>query len=372
MINNIETLRSIITFNKLKSTKKNFVFFSENSTYTKVFFSVILNLIKKKIHVVYLTSDKLDFFYEFKSPYLKCFYISKVIGQIFLLNYIKCKNLILTMPDLGNFHIKRSLNCKNYIYLFHSPVSTNMIYRNRAFFNYDIIFCLGKHHFEELSEYKKKFSLNNLKLIKGGYPKVDDLFFNYKMFPEIVRDKVSIAPSWGKNTLINYNIESYIQTILDSNYKLNFRPHYQMKKLNIIKLNNIKEKFKSNSNFCLDENNEKFNSIFNSEFLITDWSGIGIEYAFVTERPVIYVNTNKKINNNKFNDLSICPIEISIRDKIGIVIEPNDMHKICKYIKIIKSNKDFFKKNIRKERKKYLYNFKTSAKKITEKILEFR
>ena len=64
-------------------------------------------------------SDKNDFFYTYKNKNLKSFYISKTIGQIILLNNISCKNLILTMPDLENYHIKKSKNCSNYLYLFH-------------------------------------------------------------------------------------------------------------------------------------------------------------------------------------------------------------------------------------------------------------
>ena len=179
MKNFIETIKNIFEFNKLTKAEKGIVFFSENSSYQKVFSPLIFDLINKDVKVTFISSDKSDILFKIKNSNFKCFYVSPILGQILLLNYISCKNLVLTMPDLNNFHIKKSLNCLNYIYLFHSPVSTNMIYRNKAFFSYDKIFCLGQHHYNELSEYKYKFNLNNMLLYKGGYPKIDLLYEEY-------------------------------------------------------------------------------------------------------------------------------------------------------------------------------------------------
>ena len=204
MINFLRTIQNLIKFFLFTNIRlKQFVFFSENRNYSNVFYPIIMKLLDKKIYVIYITSDKKDFFYNYENEYLISFYISKVIGQISLLNYIECRNLILTMPDLDNFHIKKSSKCRNYVYLFHSPVSTNMIYRNRAFFNYNKIFCVGEHHYKELTNYKKKFDLKDIDLFKGGYPKLDHLVSDYNNRKvKILKNKVTIAPSWGKKNIL--------------------------------------------------------------------------------------------------------------------------------------------------------------------------
>ena len=153
------------------------MFFSENSNYN-VFENIVLKLLKNKIKITYITSDKNDVILNLKNDYIKSFYISKTIGQILLLNNISCENLII-LSRFRNFHIKKSKYCKNYIYLFHSPVSTNMIYRNKAFINYDTILCVGEHHYMELND-KDKFNLKNQKIIKFGYPKFDNLLKNIR------------------------------------------------------------------------------------------------------------------------------------------------------------------------------------------------
>ena len=47
--------------------------------------------------------------------------------------------VVMTLTDLGNHEIKRSKNCKSYVYLFHSLVSTHKGYTHKAFENYDVI-----------------------------------------------------------------------------------------------------------------------------------------------------------------------------------------------------------------------------------------
>ena len=66
--------------------------------------------------------------------------------------------MIMTMPDLETFHIKRSKSHPvHYIYMFHSMVSTHLVYRKSAFDNYDTIFCVGEHHLDEIQNTEKYY-----------------------------------------------------------------------------------------------------------------------------------------------------------------------------------------------------------------------
>ena len=63
--------------------------------------------------------------------------------------------MIMTLAGLGNYHLKKSKNCKNYIYIFHSPVSTHLTYEKDSFKNYDIIFANGEYQIQELVKAEK-------------------------------------------------------------------------------------------------------------------------------------------------------------------------------------------------------------------------
>ena len=43
------------------------------------------------------------------------------------------------------------------------------------------------------------------------------------------------------------------------------------------------------------------------------------EFAFGLFKPTIFVDINKKINNEDFNAIPLDPIEVSIRNKIGVI-----------------------------------------------------
>ena len=66
--------------------------------------------------------------------------------------------------------------------------------------------------------------------------------------------------------------------------------------------------------------------------MITDWSGIGLEYSFTTKNKVFFIDVPQKIINSEFGLLSIEPIEKSIRSKIGRVISPRELKLIPELI----------------------------------------
>ena len=95
--------------------------------------------------------------------------------------------------------------------------------------------------------------------------------------------------------------------------------------------------------------------------MISDWSGISFEYAFTFERSVIFIDVPKKILNPNSGKISLEPIEISNRHKIGHVILPTRIKEIPNLI--ITLNED--EKNderIRDIRSKTVYNLGKSAK----------
>ena len=66
-------------------------------------------------------------------------------------------------------------------------------------------------------------------------------------------------------------------------------------------------------------------SIINSDVVITDWSGTAYEFAFVTNKPVLFINTPPKVNNPEYEKITVPPLKISLRDKIGVQVEPDQL-----------------------------------------------
>ena len=59
--------------------------------------------------------------------------------------------------------------------------------------------------------------------------------------------------------------------------------------------------------------------------MISDWSGAALEYSFGLNKPVIFLDLPKKINNPSYKDIDVIPLEVSIREDIGVVASVDDI-----------------------------------------------
>ena len=66
--------------------------------------------------------------------------------------------------------------------------------------------------------------------------------------------------------------------------------------------------------------NSKLVNFNEFNFLISDWSGIFIEFALVNKRKSFLINTEKKRNNFNYERYINKPIEISKRELFGTLL----------------------------------------------------
>ena len=82
-------------------------------------------------------------------------------------------------------------------------------------------------------------------------------------------------------------------------------------------IKNLKNKYKDNKNIIFEDDISETKSFYFSDLMITDWSGVSYEFAFGTERPVLFIDVPQKIMNEQYREIGIDPIDISIRNKIN-------------------------------------------------------
>ncbi|WP_019216300.1 CDP-glycerol glycerophosphotransferase family protein [Legionella tunisiensis] len=81
----------------------------------------------------------------------------------------------------------------------------------------------------------------------------------------------------------------------------------------------IIDKYKSSALFDYESNMSTQTSLLESDFMISDWSGAALDYALALNKPIVFLDVPKKINNPDYNSLGIEPIEESLRNTIGII-----------------------------------------------------
>ncbi len=314
-------------------------FYSENKSYQKFSISII-NLVLKITNkdIYYISSDIDDKIHNKK---IKNIYIGDgIVRNIFFL-VIKAKNLFLTLTDLDNHFLKKTKKIEKYIYFFHSPISTFKSYTVSAFDNYDIILCNGNYQKKEIKFRESKTGLKK-ELVEFGY-----IYFNY--LKQIFKDnkfldcnEILIAPSWNLNeeNFISEKIIHLIDKLLSmKTYKIRFRPHPEHFKRSKPVLEAIKEKFK-NQDFIFDNDSIPLQALKNAKYLITDKSGIAIEYLLIFKKPVIYYETKDKVHNQKIEHFSdFTAIEDQIKTKFGLTLDIDNLDNFDEKIKIF--NKKF-------------------------------
>ena len=244
---------------------------------------------------------------------------------------LNLKYLYSSTPDLNKtIFVKSKFNKCKYIYLQHSPVSLTMIYRDKAFNEFDAVQVISRYQLKEMIEIKEKFNLN-IKLIKSKY-----LFIQKKIKLSLEKKKYDllIAPSWNSN-FFKLKCHEILKKYLElKNISYKIRPHPMSLTKNEISKKNLME-----LGMAVDETiNINFNEY---NFLISDWSGIFIEYALIFKRKCYLINTPKKIFNKDYSKFKSSPVEISLRNILCETYEIDQIKDLVNRIHALKEIQNF-------------------------------
>lgn len=279
------------------------------------------------------------------------------------------KCFVFTMPDLNTYHLKKSKHTKEYIYLFHAFSSTHLQYNEAAFDEYDTIFCVGPHHVNEIETREKQYQLPHKKLLPIGYPRMDIVYQKYQSYQKQFKQKtILIAPTWSMASLFENGIQQLLEALAPTDYRVVVRPHPEFLKRRKTLADSVKNYVYTQPNFIWENQLLKEDSLYEADLLITDHSGIAFEYAFGTERPVLFVDTPLKEHNKNWRDLNLEPIELQLRNKVGVDIALNELNNILPIIEDLLKNADNWRETLRTIRDKHVFHWNCSAKEGAEYI----
>ena len=368
--------KEVKRFNKLDKRDRSFVFYLENES-DFIFFKPIVERLTQEYNtkICYVTSSKTDPMLNCNNKNILSFYVGDGVARSNFFINLKATIMVMTMPDLETFHIKRSkVYPVHYVYIFHSLNSTQRAYKKTAFDNFDTIFCTGNYQIIEIQTRERKFNLGEKKLIKHGYGRLDTLInevLNTNVRKNTSDKKVVlIAPSWGDYGLIETKGQEIVSTLLDSGFDVILRPHpVTLKKSNKI-IQKIEKEFKDNLNFKLETDIRSTESWFLCDCMISDLSGAAIEYAFAFEKPVLYVVTPEKIVQE--NEIGLVPLEEKIRSEIGEIVSLSQLSLIPSKINQFLLSQNKFKEKIQKIREETIFNIGNSGEQGAKHLLELK
>ena len=323
MIDFFKDFIKFISF-KLRKSKNELCFFCENRFILNYLEPFISKKSKNK-PVLIFCFENIDY-KEFKN--VNFFFLkTNFFRELFFLT-ANFKYLYSSTPDLENTIFKRTKfsKCK-YIYLHHSPVSLTLIYNSNAFDAFDAVQAISTYQFKEMKEIISKNKLRT-RVFKSKY-----LFINKQIEKNKTQNPdadVLIAPSWNTSFYKLGCHKLLIKNLTESKISYKLRPHPMSLVKKETSINDLEK-----LGIPIDKLN--FLNLYKYRFLITDWSGIFIEFALIFKRKSFLVNTPKKIHNQSYLNYSNKPSEISLRNILAKTYDIKNIQNIVKEIKVSKN-----------------------------------
>ena len=356
-------------FKAIKPDARSIVFYAEDAGSWRYFEPIINELVGTHgKQICYVTSSPKDPVLQRNDNRIKTFCIGFGLARTVWFRYLQANVIVMTMPDLETYHIKRSKHPVHYVYMYHSMVSAHMIYRRGAFDNYDSILCVGPHHQKEIRATEQLYGLKPKILVETGYGVLDSIIsskeadLTHKLQSDGPSKRVLIAPSWGHQGLLETCGPELVDVLLQAGHRVTVRPHSMTIRQRPKLLRELRDRFGLAPEFHLELELTSQGTVHASDIMISDWSGAALEYAFGLERPVIYVDVPRKVNNLEYEKIDCVPIEVKLRSEIGAVVSPASLSDVPSLVDELCLNPGEWQERIRELRSRWIYNVGTSGK----------
>ncbi len=266
--------------------------------------------------------------------------------------------VVMTMTDLGTYHLKRSVHDVHYVYVFHSLLSTHRAYRPNAFDSYDSILCATPYHVAELEKAAVIRDIRPQVLHNTGYCRLDSLISSAPTVPnEQGRPpKVLLAPTWGPSSLIEFGIDQIIRNLLDSSIQVVLRLHPMSLRHHNDIYHQFFESFGDHPLFKLDNSFSSSATLLESDLIVSDWSGAAHDFALGLLRPAIFMDTPQKAHNDIYPQLNIECYEDVVREELGALVSLHQADSLPDVVNSLLDDRIEWQQRLKLLRSQVLFN----------------
>jgi hypothetical protein len=357
-------------YRKLPVDWQNIVIYSESGQdwhYFEPLIEVLNGKLQRK--VTYISSDKNDPGLARQDEFFQAICIPQGFFLTLHFNMQKADVVVLTMMDLDNLQLKKSINPVHYIYLFHSLGSTHMVDHANSYDAYDSLFCVGPHHIAELRKRESLEAMDARNLFEYGHPRLENLLAAAELYvqdtagaktPPAELPVVLIAPTWGDDSIFNRCGDELTGLLLDAGYHVIVRPHYQTLMMTPQVMNSLKKKYAGRPNFEFQDRMGESDSLFRSDILICDWSAMAIEYALGLCKPVLFIDLPRRVRNPQWQALGIEPQEASFRELAGDIVSPEHLNQVPGKIAALLDKREILAQKMLQLRPQMVFNIGNS------------
>jgi hypothetical protein len=266
------------------------VIYNEGAQYANVFKPILDEFEKRGTEVMYLSSAEDDPLLKDNYQYIKGEYIGQGNRAYARLNLLKAQAVLMTTPGLDVYQLKRSKGVKHYAHILHAPSDATM-YRLFGLDYFDSVLLSGDYQAQDIKTLEQQRGISEKQLITVGCTYLDVYAENIKRIPKEENHQftVLVSPSWGAGALLTRFGEKLLEPLVKTGWRIIVRPHPQSYKTKKPMLEALIDKYRNTPNLEWDSERENIFSLAKADIMISDFSGIIYDYAFLFDKPVMYV-----------------------------------------------------------------------------------
>lgn len=277
----------------LKENQHNIVIFNEGKMYWNTFRPIVEALLKRNVIFSYYTMDINDPCLKIDEPNMNNCYIGNGNRAFAKISKLKADVVLSTTPNIGTegYPIARSKSIKKLVHVFHSYGDITNYHRG-SLDNYDSVMLVGGFTKPLIRKLEHLRGLPAKELYEAGLPYLDVLEEKKNLAPKLTKTNsdvktVLIAPSWGvKGCLYQYG-SKFILLLAQAGFHIIIRPHPQSLKVESEMIEQLKDEFSAFKNIEWDFEIDAFQSMQCADILISDMSGIRMDFLLLYQKPII-------------------------------------------------------------------------------------
>ena len=289
-----------------------FVIFSDDKRYWTTFCPICEVFEARGIPLVYWTCSEDDPALSAGYEHITAEYIGDINRAVRRLNVMNATVCLSTTPGLDVFQWKRSKSTDYYVHVFHSAWDATS-YRMFGLDYYDAVIVNGQFKVEQLRKLEQLRHLPPKEIEVLGLPYLDALDARRRTSAEnntasgpassaaegtgaLSADKtpqrtVLLAPSWGESAILSRFGGKILDALISTGYRIVVRPHPQSWTSDKGVMDHLLSKYPESDLLSWNRDNDNFDILQQSDIMISDFSGVTLDYSLVFDKPLIYAET---------------------------------------------------------------------------------
>ena len=274
------------------------VIFSDDKRYWQTFEPVIRELDSRSFDMRYMTASPDDQALKSSYPHLHAEFIGEGNKAFAKLNFLKATILLSTTPGLDVYQWKRSRDVRYYVHLPHGSNDATTGYRSFGLDFYDAVLLSGEYQKTAMRKLEQLRGEAEKEAVIVGVPYMDEMVRRLADCPELPPHPrtVLVAPTWGASSIFSKYGAAFIDTLVRTGYHVILRPHPQSFTADKELMDTLMSAYPDSDQLEWNRDPDNFEVLRRSDIMISDYSGVIFDFAFVFDKPVICADTEMNVD----------------------------------------------------------------------------